>query len=118
MNTYIIIAEAGATGAPPSPPQEQAPDGLAGILGNPMVLIIAMMVLLWVLMIRPQRKAEKERNARISALKKGDKVITNAGIHGKVLHVGDSTVTLEISENVSIQLEKVAVVSVTKKDNV
>jgi preprotein translocase subunit YajC len=66
------------------------------------------------MLIRPQRKAQKEQEARIAALERGNKVITNAGIHGVVERVNDRTIALKIAEGVIIELEKNAVVQVEK----
>lgn len=95
-----------------------APTGLQAIFSNPMFMLVIMAVLFWVLLIRPQRKAQKAQQERLSALRKGDKVITSAGIHGHVVHVGDTSVTLQIAEGVNVTMEKSAVVHVQKKDGV
>ncbi len=64
------------------------------------------------LFIRPQRKAQKEQQARINSLKVGSKVITNAGIHGVVRKVSDATVGLEIASGLEITLQKEAIAHV------
>ncbi|MEG0025560.1 MAG: preprotein translocase subunit YajC [Akkermansia sp.] len=95
---------------------QQAPTGIQSIFSNPMFMLVILAVLFWVLLIRPQRKAQKEQQARLSALQKGDKVITSAGIHGTIIYVDTTTVTVQISENVNVILEKSAIVHVQKKD--
>lgn len=107
MNLMILAQQAAQT---------TAPTGLQAIFNNPMFMIVIMAVLFWVLLIRPQRKAQKAQQERLSALKKGDKVITSAGIHGHVIHVGDTSITLQIAEGINIVMEKSAVVHVQKKD--
>ncbi len=92
-----------------------APAGESGGM-NPIILIVVMALLFWVLLIRPQRKAQKEQQARQSALKKGDKVITTAGIHGSVIYVDTNTVTVQVAEGVNMKFEKSAIVHVVKKD--
>ncbi len=79
------------------------------------MMFVIIIVLFWVLLIRPQRKAQKEQQARLAALQRGDKVITNAGIHGFVEKVNDTSVSLKIAEGVVIEVEKMAIVSVDKK---
>jgi preprotein translocase subunit YajC len=59
--------------------------------------IILMFVVLYFLMIRPQMKRAKEHKAMIEAIKKGDEVVTNGGIAGRVSKVGDAWVTLEVA---------------------
>lgn len=110
-----------ATTSTPSQPENkpqgtdaQQPAGIASWLSNPMFMMVIIAVLFWVMLIRPQRKAQKEQQARINALVRGDSVITNAGIHGFVEKVNDTTISLKIAEGVVIELEKAAVVQVLK----
>ncbi len=84
----------------------------------PMVLIIA---LLYFMMIRPQRKREKETRAMINALKVGDKVVTIGGICGKIAKIKDNYVILETgnigtqTEKSFIKMERDSIKSVEKK---
>jgi preprotein translocase subunit YajC len=80
--------------------------------------IILMFVVLYFLMIRPQMKRQKEAKSMMESLKKGDEVVTSGGILGKIVKVGDSYVTLEISklaavkgesESVEINVQKAAI---------
>jgi preprotein translocase subunit YajC len=77
--------------------------------------IILMFAVLYFLMIRPQQKKAKEHKALLEALSKGDEVITNSGIGGRITKVGDEFVTVEIAENVQIQMQKGAIVVVLPK---
>ena len=83
-----------------------------GLLGNPMVMIILIIVMFYFLLILPQKKQRKEQEARVAALKKGDKVVTIGGMHGKVHQVSKETVTIKISEGVLVPFNKVAIASV------
>jgi len=76
---------------------------LTGIL--PLVLIF---VVFWFLLIRPQQKRMKEHKALIAAIKKGDEVMTNGGIIGKVIKANDTspTVEVEIADNVRVQIAR------------
>lgn len=85
-----------------------------GFLGSPIIMLVVFVVIFWVLLIRPQRKAQKQQAERLKALSKGDKVITNAGIHGTLEYVGDTTVSLKVADGVTIKLEKNAVVHIDK----
>jgi len=60
--------------------------------------IILMFVVLWFLMIRPQMKRAKEQKAMVEALQKGDEVVTQGGIVGRIAKVGDNYIHLEVSE--------------------
>ncbi len=71
---------------------------------------ILMMVLIFVVfyffMIRPQQKRQKEIKKQREAMKAGDTVVTSGGIYGKVKDIKDTTVTIEIAENVRIKVDK------------
>lgn len=84
--------------------------GLMGLL--PMIL---MFVVIWFLMIRPQMKRAKEHKALVSALAKGDEVLTQGGVAGRVTQVGDSFVHVEVSDNVVILIKKESVGNVLPK---
>jgi len=65
---------------------------------------------MWLFMIRPQQKRQKELNAFRDSLKKGDKVVTVGGIYGTVLEVNDNKVMLEIDKDVRIKVDKASLV--------
>nr|WP_229238407.1 preprotein translocase subunit YajC [Dyella amyloliquefaciens] len=77
--------------------------------------LILLFVVFYFLMIRPQMKRQKEHRNMVSALSKGDEVVTNGGIAGKVDEVGESFITVEIAPNVKIKLQKGAVQQVLPK---
>ena len=60
-------------------------------------------------MIRPQTKRQKEHQNMLAGLKKGDKVVTSAGIHGTITEIDDKTIVLQIAENTKIKIEKHAI---------
>lgn len=69
----------------------------------PMVVIF---VLFWLLLIRPQQKKAKLHNQMVAELQKGDEVVTNGGIFGKISKVEDQFIYLEIADNVIIKVQK------------
>ncbi|MGB4065742.1 MAG: preprotein translocase subunit YajC [Azonexus sp.] len=71
-----------------------------------MLPMILMFVVLWFFMIRPQMKKAKEHKALLAALAKGDEVVTQGGIVGKVTKVGDSYVSVEIAANTEVVVQK------------
>ena len=71
-----------------------------------MILIIGLLVLMWVLMMRPQRKKEKEERLVREKLQKGDRVVFSGGIYGKVDSVDTHTVDVEVSNGVIMTVEK------------
>lgn len=71
-----------------------------------MILMIGLLVLMWVLMMRPQRKKEKEERQFRENLQKGDRVVFSGGIYGKVHSIDTHTVEVEVSNGVVMTVEK------------
>ena len=71
----------------------------------PLILII---VVMWLFMIRPQSKKAKEEQKFREGLKKGDKVVTIGGFHGKVVEVKETTVMISLAPNMDVEVEKTA----------
>ena len=78
----------------------------------PLVLILGVF---WFLIIRPQQKKQKEHVRMVESLRKGDKVVSNGGIFGTIVKVGDDRITLEIASKVQIQIERQQVARMVKK---
>ncbi len=83
-----------------------------------MLPLVLMFVVLYFVMIRPQMKKQKEHRAMIDALAKGDEVVTSGGLLGKVTKLGDAHMSLEVANNVEIQLQRSAVVQVLPKGTI
>jgi preprotein translocase subunit YajC len=103
----VLISNAWAQAAP------AAGDTAGGLMG--MLPIILMFVVLWFLMIRPQMKRAKEHKAMVEAMQKGDEVLTNGGIAGRISKMGETYISLEIAENVEISVQKNAITAVLPK---
>jgi preprotein translocase subunit YajC len=84
---------------------------------NPLVMMIPIFLLMYFMIIRPQRRQQKEHAERMKNLKSGDRVITAGGVHGIITNVKDRTVIIKIADNVRVELEKGSVASVTKKSD-
>lgn len=80
-----------------------------------MLPIILMFVVLYFLMVRPQMKRAKEHKALLESLSKGDEVVTQGGMAGRIVKVGDNYISLEIADNVEIQVQKPAIQLVLPK---
>ena len=93
----------------------QAPAGGAGGGIESFLLIGAMFAVLYFLMIRPQMKRAQEHKTMVDALAKGDEVITAGGLLGRITKVSEAYVSIEISNGVEVQLQKVAVQTVLPK---
>ena len=78
----------------------------------PLIVIFAVF---YFMLIRPQMKRTKEHKKLVAELSKGDEVITNGGVLGRITKVSDSFVTLEVAESVQIKLQRQAVANVMPK---
>jgi preprotein translocase subunit YajC len=97
-----------------SPPGGGSGGGQSAIMN--LVPLIFMFGIFYFLLIRPQQKKAKEHRALLDSLKKGDQVITAAGIHGKVTGIDDKIVTLEIATGVNVKISKGFIASLNKQD--
>ncbi len=70
------------------------------------VPLIAMVVIFYFLLIRPQQKKAKQHQAMLDALKRDDMVVTTGGVHGKITGLTDSIVTLEIAPGVKVKVSR------------
>ena len=75
-----------------------------------LIFIILLIVVFWLFFIRPQSKKAKEEQKFREGLKKGDKVVTIGGFHGKVVEVKESTVVISLAPNTEVEVEKSALV--------
>jgi preprotein translocase subunit YajC len=86
-------------------------DPTGGLMG--LMPIILMFIVLWFLMIRPQMKKAKEHQKMVSEMVKGDEIVTQGGMAGKIVKVGENYITLEIAEGkngtVEVLIQKQAV---------
>lgn len=98
MNLLYIFLTAAAD-AP-----QKGGDGLVGFL--PLILIV---LVFYMFFIRPQMKKQKDLRKYREALKKGDKVITIGGIHGKIVEEQERTFTIEVEGGNRLRIERTAV---------
>ena len=96
---------------------QTASDGAAaGGSMLPTLLTFGVIILIfYFLIIRPQRKRDKEAKDMIAAIKKGDKIVTIGGIRGTVAVVKDSTVIIKVDDNTRIEFNKNAISAVLNK---
>lgn len=77
--------------------------------------LVLMFVVLYFVMIRPQMKRQKEIKAMLDALAKGDEVVTQGGVLGKITKLGDNQVHLEVANGVELQVQRAAIIQVLPK---
>jgi len=80
-----------------------------------MVFFVGMIAIFYFILIRPQQKKAKEHRNLIAALGKGDEVITNGGILGKVTELSDQYISVEIASGVEVRIQRAAVSAVLPK---
>ena len=101
----LFISDAHAEAAP-------APSGG----GTEMLIMIGIFfAIMYFMIIRPQQKRQKEHKSLMDSLTKGDEVVTNGGMMGKIKAVSDDVVRIELAENVIIKVQKHAIASVLPK---
>ena len=79
-------------------------EGAGGFAG--FIPLILMFVIFYFLLIRPQQKRTKEHRQMISNLKKGDRIITSGGLHGRITGMDESTLTVEIADKVRVKVAR------------
>jgi preprotein translocase subunit YajC len=104
LDFLIPVAHAQAATSPAAP-------SMMSTLLFPILLIAIM----YFLMIRPQMKRQKEHRAMLEKLSRGDEVITNGGIAGTVVEIGENFITVEIAAGVQVRLQKGAIANVLPK---
>jgi preprotein translocase subunit YajC len=104
VNFFISAAHAADA------PAGQQPDPLMSFL--PLILIF---IVFYFLLIRPQQKKMKEHKQMTESLKKGDEIVTNGGVLGKITDVGENFVTLKVSDNVELKVQRQAIGSLMPK---
>ncbi|MBU4564504.1 MAG: preprotein translocase subunit YajC [Desulfarculus sp.] len=80
--------------------------GLGGLLSGPIPMLVLMFVIFYFLLIRPQQKKAKAHKAMLANIHKGDKILTNGGIYGRVTGLDDQNLTLEIAPQVRIKVSR------------
>ncbi|PYJ47724.1 MAG: preprotein translocase subunit YajC, partial [Verrucomicrobia bacterium] len=95
--------------------QSPAPSTPGGGIGF-FVPFIFIFIIMYFVMIRPQKKRQEQQQKLVTSLKTGDRVITNAGIHGLISNVKDTTVIVKVADNVKIEMEKSAISNVLKPE--
>lgn len=105
----FFISDAFAEGAAAA---GAAPQG-SGMLG--MLPLLLIFVLFYFMLIRPQSKRAKEHKNMVEALAKGDEVVTNGGLLGRVTDVGESFLTVKVADGVEVKIQKQSISALVPK---
>ena len=103
----FFISQAYADGGAAAP---QANDPIMGML-----FFVGMIVIFYFLLIRPQQKRAKEHRKLVEALGKGDEIVTNGGMLGKIVDMSEQYLTVEIANNVQVKVQRHAITTVLPK---
>lgn len=104
MNTLYLIAM--------SPPQ--GGDAGGGMMST-LIMFGLIIGIFYFLILRPQQKRQKGRQKLLDSVKKGDKIITAAGLHGTVAGIDDKTLLIQVADNVKMKFDRSAVVSIVRE---
>ncbi|MFH1123375.1 MAG: preprotein translocase subunit YajC [Pseudomonadota bacterium] len=80
------------------------------------VPLILMFAIFYFLLIRPQQKKAKLHKAMLSAVKKGDKVVSSGGLHGVITGISDDVITMEIAPKIRVKVSRGSIAGVLKRD--
>lgn len=106
---FDLVSSAYAMGAPPSDGSSANP--IASLL--PFAL---MFVVLYLLILRPQMKKQKDQQRLIDELEKKDQIVTSGGIHGVIENIKDDIIVVKVADNVKIEISRAAVSRVKNKE--
>ena len=105
LTRFLIFLQAAPTG----------PQSTSEMFANLMPMLIFFMVAMYLFIIRPQRKQEKEKKQLLESIKKNDRVVTVGGMHGTVTSVKSETVTLSVADKVQLKFNKGSIQTVLRK---
>jgi preprotein translocase subunit YajC len=103
MNLLLL-----AQGAPPG---QQT-----GSIMQLLVPMALMMVIAYVILIRPQRRKQREHEDRVKRVKAGDRIVTNGGIHGTIAAVKDHTFMMKVADNVKLEIDQSNIMRILSTD--
>jgi len=87
-----------------------------GFLAGPWVPILLVLVIFYFVLILPERKKQKQRQQMLSALKKGDRVMTSSGIYGTVVQASNEVVVLQVADGVRMRFARAAIQAVIPEE--
>ena len=100
--SFLSIATAYAQGAG----APQPPGGILGFLLGPFGMMIIIFAIIYLLIMRPQQKKQKQLQEMLRNLQKGDKVVTQAGIYGTIAAIDEKVISLQVDEKVRIKISR------------
>jgi preprotein translocase subunit YajC len=89
-------------------------------MANPLSFMfpwVAVILIFYFIVLRPEKDKQKKHKEMVNNLKKNDQVVTSSGIHGTVVNVKDKTIQIRVDDNVKIEFDKEAIVTIEKSSN-
>lgn len=83
-----------------------------------MIMMVLMFVMMYFVLIRPQRQRQKEQEKMVNSVKVGDHIVMNGGEHGIITSVKEKTIMVKLADNVKVEYERSAIASVSKKSDI
>ena len=83
-----------------------------------LIMLVVLFGLFYMLLIRPQQKRQKEHRQMAEKLAKGDEVVTQGGVFGRITEVGDSFLSIEVAEGIEIKIQRSAVATLMPKGTI
>jgi preprotein translocase subunit YajC len=95
-----------------APPQ--GGDAGGGLMST-LIMFGLIIAIFYFMILRPQQKRQKERQAMLDTVKKGDKIVTAGGLHGTVVGVDEKTLLIQVADNVKMKFDRSAVGSIMRE---
>lgn len=89
----------------------------SGSLAGTLMQLALILLVFYFLLIRPMKKREQAHNAMVEALKVGDKVLTNGGVHGTVTKIDGMKIALEVAPDVNVVFDRMAIAGVLPQED-
>ena len=86
-----------------------------GSSGSFIVMMVVFIAIFYFMLIRPQTKQAKEHKSMLESLSKGDEIVTNGGMLGRISKIGDNFIAIEIAQNLEVKIQKQAISTVLPK---
>ncbi len=102
-------ADTSGTTADPNGAAPQGQQDVGACIEGQLPILIGFVAIFYFLILRPQQKADRQRKELLSSIKKGDRVVTSAGMHGEITQLTDETVTLQVADGVRLTFDRSAV---------
>jgi preprotein translocase subunit YajC len=91
--------------------------GGPGAVYTQLLFFAAIFAIFWFLLIRPQQRQKRERDAMLASLKRGDRVVTTGGLHGTITGLDEQKVVLRVADQVRLEFDRAAVGRVVEPQN-